>query len=163
MFGSKLKKANTAALQALRPLIANMQRNQGLAPDFWTDPYVLGYFGFAVAHHAKLATHGQISPTDLGIVLADVFGALSNMNGEAIRRRYIELIDKDGADFKRANDDAAALFLYQIGALKDEADHPLVRTASRLAGGSQDRERVAAMICVVSFVRECEKRFKISN
>lgn len=95
----------------------------------------------------------------MGIVLGEVFGALSNLSGEAIRRRFIEAVNVGGTDFYRATDHAAALMFYQMRILKDEADHPLVLAGSRMAGGSQDREQIAVMIFIASFVRECETRF----
>jgi len=115
-----------------------------------------------IGHHAKLATRGRITGVDLGSLLAEVFTALSNMNGAAIARRANELHAANDPDFNRAADDAAAVCFYQLRILKNEADHPLVQVATRIAlaageAKGENREYIYSMMYMASLFKEVER------
>jgi hypothetical protein len=156
-WGSQRKQATKAAIDALRPIVGLVQHNCGLPRHFWTDPYVVGFFQLMVGHHAKRVTQGRIGGEELGGVLADVFTGLSNQNGAAIGRRVIELAQANNPDFNRGADDAAAICFYEMMVLKNEGSHPLVQTATRLAGTSKDRASILGMMLMASLVREIQE------
>ncbi|MDB5602138.1 MAG: hypothetical protein JWN71_4182 [Xanthobacteraceae bacterium] len=160
MFGIARRRATSAAVDALRPLIGTIQHTYGTAPHFWSDPYIVGFFYFMIGHRAKLATQGKITGIELGTALADTFTALSNMNGVAISRRAVELLNANDPDFNRAADDAAAICYYELGNLKDAASHPLVIKAGRLAGNSHERANVLPMMIMASLMHEVDTRLR---
>lgn len=154
MFGFTRKRATKAAIDSLRPLVGSLQHSAGLPPHFWANAYVLGFFQFLVGHHAKLATSGKIAGADLGQTLSDVFTALSNMNGAALAKQSTELAFAQDAEFNRGADDAAAIAFYQMGILKNEASHPLVLGAQRLANSPADRDQIMGMMFMTTIYRE---------
>lgn len=129
---------------------------------FWSQPYIVGFFHFMIGHHAKVATRGRITGVDMGLVLAEVLTALSNMNGAAIARNATELHAANDPGFNRAADDAAAICFYQLRNLKNEADHPLVQVATRIAlaadqAKGENRENIYSMMYVASLFKEVER------
>jgi hypothetical protein len=172
LFKSTQTTATEAAIDAIRPIIGIVQHSYGLPQGFWTDPYVLGFLSITIAHHAKLATGGKARGEIMGYVLSDVLTSLSNMNGRELGRRITALAtatERD-ADYNRGGDDAAAVCYCAQGILKNEADHPLVQAASRLADGADfgdlsridRRSKIAGMMVVLSLVKEVEERIAIS-
>src|SRR3954469_9800044 len=99
LFNSRRKVATAAAIDAIRPLIANIQHSQGLPPGFWTTPYVLGFFTFTAGHHIKLATGGSIKDAELPKTICDVLTTVSNLNGQALGQRTIQMPHNDEFDF----------------------------------------------------------------
>jgi hypothetical protein len=159
LFGWQRKRAVGVVVDALRPIVGTIQHH-GVPAGFWLEPYVVGFFHFMIGHHAKVATSGHITGANLGLLLAEVFTALSNMNGVAIARRATELHAADDPDFNRAADDAAAICFYQMRILKNEADHPLVQVAKRIAAGEakgENREDIHSMMYVASLFNEVER------
>lgn len=164
LFGTDRKTATRAAVEALRPIIGSIQHTHGLPARFWTDPYVLGFMQFTIGWHAKLATNGKITGSELGLALADSLTALSNMNGPEIVRRISPL--QNDPDFNRGADDAATVTFYTYGKLKNEQDNPLVQRATEVVDKQGSplvetgrRARIAAMMFTLSFYAEFLKRF----
>ena len=84
------------------------------------------------------------------------------MNGAAIARRANELHAANDPDFNRAADDAAAVCFYQLRILKNEADHPLVQVATRIAlaageAKGENREYIYSMMYMASLFKEVER------
>jgi len=161
LFGWQRKRAVGVVVDALRPIAGTIQQH-GVPARFWSQPYVVGFFHFMIGLHAKLATRGRITGVDLGSLLAEVFTALSNMNGAAIARRANELHAANDPDFNRAADDAAAVCFYQLRILKNEADHPLVQVATRIAlaageAKGENREYIYSMMYMASLFKEVER------
>jgi hypothetical protein len=155
VFGWQRKRAVATIVDILRPIVGTIQHH-GLPAHFWSQPYVLGFFQFMIGHYAKIETRGRITGSDLGVLLAEVFTALSNMNGVAIAQLSTELADDP--EFNRAADDAAAVCFYQMRILKDEAHHPLVQTATALAfaadkSKAKDRAYIHSMMYMASLFK----------
>ncbi|EIG55844.1 hypothetical protein [Bradyrhizobium sp. WSM1253] len=162
LFNSRRKVATIAAVEAIRPLIASIQHSQGLSPGFWTTPYILGFLTFTAGHHAKLATRGSIKTEELGAAMGDILTSVSNLNGRALVARTVEMSSNDDVDFNRGADDAAAICFYTMRILKNEAEHPLVTMASKVAQRSTDagnteperRAYIASMMMMLSLMSE---------
>jgi hypothetical protein len=110
-----------------------IQRTYGLPRNFWIDDYVLGYLNMAIGLMAKFATHGNISTTDLGSVLIDVYTALSNMNGRAIGSYATELSSNPTPAFAQGEDDAFLVILFLEKKLKKGVREDIIRRAEELA------------------------------
>jgi hypothetical protein len=165
-FGGKKRAATRAAVDALRPLIGTIQHVHGVPARFWLDPYVLGFTQFAIGFFAKMATGGKIAGADLGIVLADAYSALSNQNGVAIGKQATVFATGNHADFNKGADDAAAVYLYQLGRLREEHNNELVQRASAIVkqgamGGGDTRSQIVAAMVLISFVAAVKERFEL--
>jgi hypothetical protein len=62
-------------------------------------------------------------PEDKGMVVADVFTALSNMNGVELGRRHTSLAMNETPDFKLGGDRAMIIFGYLTNKLKNEQQY----------------------------------------
>ncbi|KYK47325.1 hypothetical protein A1D31_31675 [Bradyrhizobium liaoningense] len=161
LFKSHRKVGAEAAVNAIRPLIATIQHNQGLPSSFWTNYYILGFFTFTAGHHIKLATRGSIKDAELSAAVGDALTTVSNLNGQELVQRTIQMSHNDEFDFNRDADDAAAICFYTMRILKNEAEHPLVTMASKDAqrstdGGNTEAERRAyiASMMMLSLMNE---------
>lgn len=161
LFKSHRKVGAEAAVNAIRPLIATIQHNQGLPSSFWTNYYILGFFTFTAGHHIKLATRGSIKDAELSAAVGDALTTVSNLNGQELVQRTIQMSHNDEFDFNRGADDAAAICFYTMRILKNEAEHPLVTMASKDAqrstdGGNTEAERRAyiASMMMLSLMNE---------
>ena len=157
MFGWQRKRAVGVVVDAFRPIVGTIQHH-GVRAGFWLEPYVAGFFHFMIGHHAKVATSGRITGADLGILLAEVFAALSNMNGAAIARRATDLHAADDPDFNRGADDAAAVCFYQMRVLKNEANYPLVQVATHIASANKAKGENREYIPAISTWPRCSRK-----
>jgi hypothetical protein len=165
LFKSSRKVAIEAAVQAIRPLIGSIQHSHGLPSGFWTNPYILGFFVFMGAHHAKLSTRGAIEGASLASVLTDILSTVSNMNGVALMERSVELTDSSDFDFNRGADDAAAVSFFVLKKLKNENENELVAKAKKVAAVSSDagnteeerRAYIASVMVALSLMNEVHR------
>jgi hypothetical protein len=161
LFKSPRKVATSAAIEAIRPLVASIQHSRGLPAGFWTAPYILG-FTFTAGHHAKLATRGSVKEDVLGLVIGDALASVSNLNGSALVQRMLSVNDE--FDFNRGADDAAAICFYTLRILRNEAENELVRRAAMVAERSTDagrteeerRSYIASMMVMLSLMSELD-------
>jgi hypothetical protein len=164
-FKTNRKIATAAGIDAVRPMVASIQHSHGLPSGFWTDPYILGFFSFTIAHHAKLATRGSIENHTLDLVLGDVLASVSNLNGSALVERTGKLSPHEDTDFNRGADDAAVICFYTIKALKNEKENALVVRASNIAArsteaGNTDAERrayIASLMFMLTLMNELDR------
>ena len=161
MFGLKRRKALAAISENVRPLVTITQHNLGLPADFWTDSFVLGFFGTLISHHAKLATRGKLTGEDFGYVLQDGFANISGMNGVELMRRYSELAQANDPDFDKGADNAVYFACFVMGVLKDEENYPEVRTAMSIHRG--DRMKASPHLFEAWFLVEIENRFGLGE
>jgi len=58
MFGAvfRVAKAQRACVRALQPFVSGSKLSGPWPPEFWRDPFVLGFFVFAINFVGKLAT-----------------------------------------------------------------------------------------------------------
>jgi len=128
---------------------------------FWSDEFVLGYVGFMIAASAKLVAP-DLSYVDKGRVLADAFTALSNLNGVEISDRASILLESRSADCLHGSQNAAVVFGYFIGRLRD--DDPDLRAARELARGlpgeGDESSNVFAALNQLLFSQVIKERFR---
>ena len=157
MFGWRRKRATKFAIDSLRPFVGTIQL-QGMPPGFWLDPYILGFFHFMISHRLKLATLSGLAGEEMGFALTETFTAISNMNGIAIANRGLELLTARDPEYYRGADDASAISYYLLRVLKNEAEHPLVQTATGLACAAGktmgDRHEIYSMMYMASLFKE---------
>lgn len=165
LFGSRRRKAATHTLEAIRPLIAIYQHNYGLPATFWNSKFVLGFVGFMIGFHATFTSGHRLSETDKGLLLMDVFGALSNLNGSEIARDYTRLtmqVPKDES-FERGADNAAICAFYSIGKLKrNEKTEPWLEQAHKIAtatGEPNDPSAIGAALVQLLYVQPLQEEF----
>ena len=98
-------------------MVSIVQHNLGLPADFWADEWVLGFFGLMISHHIGVCGGSRISQSDKGVILANAFQALSNMNGHELARRFTDLVTANPKriDFEEGGDDAATIAFASIG------------------------------------------------
>lgn len=88
-------------------------------------------------------------------MLADVFGALSSLDGNAICRMHSALHQTADFDMNRGADDAAAICFCGSRILKNEMHHPLVIAATAMSGGdASDRVAIVGGMVVASLQKE---------
>jgi len=159
MFGWGLRqKVTDATIESLRPMLAMLQHHSGIPPHFWTDEFVLGFFGVLIGFHSRYASQDRLTQEDKGRVFIDVLTALSNMNGVELLRSYTSLAGNETPDFKLGGDRAMIIFGYLTGKLKNEQQYEEVVTAQRIAGAA-DRSKIGAILIMTLFINEVEKRF----
>ena len=169
MFGHKRRKAAKAAVEAIQPIVGTFQHHYGLPAGFWQDPYVVGFIGFMIGHHAKTATHGKITGEEYGLAIGDAFSELSNLNGAKIMERYenFALADPKIPDFERGADNSATICYYVMGILKNEAENEHVLAAKKMAeregSGPTDRQRIASYMLFKLFNKEVQNRFQLAD
>jgi hypothetical protein len=96
----KKSKATKSALAAANPLINNFKEFHEIPKGFWGDPYVLGFLNSVIHFHAKGATNGNLSATDMGIVSMKVYESLSGISGEEIGRKVAGYLSDGNIDYR---------------------------------------------------------------
>lgn len=140
MFGSKKKAAVKAISQNVRPVLNLYQRSYGLPSHFWMHEYPLGFFSAYMSHHAKMATGGRITGTDLDAALVDGWGILSGQNGQQIWKRTAELAIEESVLFFEGFDRATMLFFLSVNRLSvDALDRDDVKSALASVNGDQKK------------------------
>lgn len=163
MFGRNRRLATKHTVDAMRPLIAIVQSLYGIPPGFWRDDFVLGFMGFMVSFHVNFTSGRTLSTADKGYLLADVFTALSNMNGAEISRDYTHraTLAANNPDFERGADNAAICALASIGKMNEQG-MPHYERATEIAAkqGSQgDPGAVVAILMQQLFCEPIRERF----
>jgi hypothetical protein len=95
----KKSKAIKSALAAANPLISNFKQFHEIPKGFWGDPYVLGFLNSVITFHAKGATNGNLSATDMGTVSMKVYESLSGISGEEIGRKVAGYLSDGNIDY----------------------------------------------------------------
>lgn len=163
MFGSFRKHVTQQTIDMVRQPYAMFQRFYGTPPDFWQDEFVLGFFGVMIGLLSKFLSQGKLSQTDNGLLLQDVFGALSNMNGAAVTRRFTELAFErpPSADFKLGGDHGEIVTLALLGkstpAGREAVEQAKQEAASQ--GSTGDIGAIAAILIMKLFVQPLSERF----
>lgn len=165
LFGGFRKKVTQQTIEMVRQPYAIFQHNYGVPSGFWQDEFVLGFFGMMIALASQTISNGRLSQADKGHLLQDAFGALSNMNGAAITRRFTELIyEKPQNDaFKLGGDNAEIVTLAIFGKVTPTG-RDAVEEAKREAAAQGAPGELAAVVTVLAmrfFVGPLIERFDL--
>ena len=116
MFGKSRQKVTEHIIAALRPIIGILQNYYGIPPGFWQERSVLGFFSFMLPFHRDITLGIRLSDEDRRHVMADVFTALSNMNGVAIARNVtaLAMAQRSPSTLKRGRIMRPSLFSIQL-------------------------------------------------
>ena len=155
VFGRARRKATEHTINAIRPLIAGYQFAHGLPSDMWKNEFLLGFIGFLIGFHTKISPDYKLSQTVWGFLIADVFTALSNMNGVEIRRNCTRLAFQSPKceAFERGADYAAICAYFTIGKTTPQGSH-WIEKAKKLAaadGSPNDQTKIASYLFVMLF------------
>lgn len=163
MFGFARKRATRHAVEALRPLIGIAQHFHGIPAGFWQDQFVLGYIGFMAGFHAK-SSGIKLSHEDMGLMLFDVFEALSNQNGRAIGQKYIDLclINPSPPAFKKGLDNAAICAFVSVGKVPDfgQEAYEAARSIAKAQNAENDLTAVVGALVHKLWFAELRERFR---
>lgn len=167
MFGGFRKKVTQQTIGMVRQPYAIFQHNYGIPPNFWQDEFVLGFFGVMIGLVSQALSQGRLSQTDKGYLLQDTFGALSNMNGAAITRRFSELAHQQphSEAFKLGGDNGEIVPLAFFGKAT-LTGREAVEEAKREAaaqGASGDVGAVATILAMKLFVMPLVARFGLED
>lgn len=165
MFGNFRRKVTDQTIAMVRQPYAAFQSAYGVPPGFWQDEFVLGFFGVMIGLISGAIGQGRLSQADKGHLVADTFGALSNMNGAAITRRFNELVlqQPQQPDFKRGGDYGEIVTLAMFGK-GSEMGRPAIEAAKDMAaaqGRAGDPGAVAAVLAQTHFVQPLIDRFSL--
>lgn len=163
MFGRGRRLATQHTIDAIRPILGAYPNVHGLPPGFWQDDFVIGFIGFLIGFHVDVTSGQKLSTTDKGYLLADVFTALSNINGVEIRSRYTQLAFQQpkNPDFELGADYAlicAAAALGKVAPMGERHLREAEEVATKL-GKSGDVPTITSHLLMMLFFQEVEKRF----
>ena len=165
MLGRSRQKVTEHTIAALRPIIGILQHYHGIPVGFWQDKFVLGFLSFMLAFHRDLTSGIRLTDEDKGRAMADVFTALSNMNGLAIARNVTQLVtgNEKSTDFEKGADNAAVVAFFIVGKLKNADSNVHVIAAKRMPanGGDHDHSTISANLITLLFLKPVLERFGI--
>jgi hypothetical protein len=164
MFGSNRRKATAHTIEAVRPLIGIYQRHNGTPQGFWEDEFVLGFFGFMIGFHGSVTSGRNLSQEDKGYVLADVFTAISNLNGHAIAKNFLRLstLEQKSQDFETGADYASYCAFASIGKMNEQG-RPFFEKAKQIAAGQgKEHEHGAVVSALIHllYIQTLQQRFE---
>lgn len=167
MFGGHRKKVTDQTIQMVRQPYALFQNTYGIPQGFWQDEFVLGFFGVKIGLVSQALGQGRLSTTDKGRVLQDTFTALSNMNGEAIARRFGDFAREEpqSADFRLGCDNGEIVTLAAFGKGTPQGRAAIEEAKSEAAaqGRPGDVGAVATILAMKLFVGPLVERFGLED
>jgi hypothetical protein len=165
LFGSFRKKVTQQTIEMVRQPYAIFQHIYGVPAGFWQDEFVLGFFGVMIGLVSQTLSQDRLSQTDKGYLLQDTFGALSNMNGAAITRRFTELAFQQPQDtaFELGGDNGqiVTLAMFGKGTPKGREAIEEAKKAAAAQGSPGDVAAVAAILARKLFVGPLIERFDL--
>lgn len=165
LFGSARRRAAAHALDAVRPLVGGFQQAHGLPEGFWRNEFVIGFLGFMIGFFASHTSGRRLSESDKGLILVEVFGALSNLNGAEIVRDFTRLSMQSpkSESFERGADNAAICAFHSLGKLKrNEKTEDWLRKAEDIAtasGQPNDHSAIGGALLHLLYTQPLEKEF----
>lgn len=162
MFGSRRKKITARAIELARQPVAVLQHNYGLPPHFWTDDFVLGYFGATIGAFSHILGEGKLSHEDKGRILVDVFSDLSNMNGKELTERSIQLAQTEPKNdaFELGADNGSIVAFAAFGKVTSVGQEA-VANAQKIASEAGEPERMLGILMISLFLEPVSHRFNL--
>jgi len=161
LFQSVRTKGTRAAIAAVQPMLGGLQSfaGPGIPAGMWQDPYVLGYINMTISMWAKLYTNGKAEGGELGLILIDVYSAVSHQNGLAITSLAADLTQQQHPDFIRGMEDAMLVFLYGQNRLNQEI-HPVLvqaKTDAAAMGKANDKVAISGLMLMATWYKEVKR------
>ncbi len=165
LFESVESKGTKAGIAAVQPMLGGLQAfgGPGIPPGLWQDPYVLGYLNMTVNMWAKLHTNGKAEGGTLGLVLMNVYAAVSHQNAPAIVSLTVELMQAQQPDFVRGMEDGMLIFLYGQNRLKQEIHPTLLQAKADAAamGKPNDKVAISGLMLMATWYKEVKRVAKV--
>jgi len=164
LFGGFRKKVTQQTIEMVRQPYAVFQNSYGVPPGFWQDEFVLGFFGVMIGLVSHVASQGRLSQSDKGYLLQDTFGALSNMNGAAITRRFSELVyQQPQSDAFKLGGDNGEIVTWAFFGKATPTGMEAVEDAKREAAAQSAPGAVATILAMKLFVAPLAERFDLKD
>jgi hypothetical protein len=162
MFGSRRKKVTGRAIEMARQPLAILQHNYGLPPHFWTDDFVLGYFGATIGTLSHLLGEGKLNHEDKGRIMVDVFSELSNMNGKELTERSIQVAQSEPKSdaFELGADNGSIVAFAAFGKVASIGQDAVAK-AQKTANEAGEPERMLGILMISMFFEPISKRFNL--
>jgi hypothetical protein len=167
MFGVfRIARARKACVRALAPFTVRPQFLEPWPPQFWKDPFVLGFVLYVLHHVAMAATAGKLSAEQRGHVL---LGTLKDLGGYTpdFMDRVNAFTQTRDPDFMLGGCNAETLVTY-IFNLHPMPSDPDVALATELAcattlTGKVDRGEIGGNLMHLMFHNIAKKRFGLTS
>ena len=162
MFGSRRRKVTARAIEMARQPLAILQHNYGLQPHFWTDDFVLGYFGATIGTLSHILGEEKLSHEDKGRIMIDVFSDLSNMNGKELAERSIQVAQaKPKNDAFELGADNGSIVAFAAFGKVASVGQDAVAKAQKIANDAGEPERMLGILMTSLFFEPILQRFNL--
>jgi hypothetical protein len=105
-----------------------------------------------------------LSHVDKGIVLASAFEELANLNGVKVAERAVDLMIGRTPDFLNGSENAAVVFNYMYGTLReDDPDVLRAKLIAKSTGLGQDYDQIGGALTHLLFNQVIRERFRIKK
>jgi hypothetical protein len=157
------RKARTACVQALQPFVVRHRTFGPWPPQFWHDPFVIGFVTFVIGTVSKLATGGKLTTAQRGHVFS---GTLDDLGGDSFD--FIERVERltraRDPDYMLGSRSAETIITYFYN-LHPMPDDPDVAAATKLAKGGTltgvvDRDAIGGALMHMLFTQVVTKRLR---
>src|SRR5262245_16860571 len=162
----RVAKARAHCVEALRLFVVRPSVFGPWPPEFWRDPFVLGFLMFAIGTLSKIATGGKLRVKDLGFVFN---GTIEDLGGDPIdcSNRIESLSRERDPDFLLGgrNAETIIVFNYNLRPMTDDAD---VAAATRLARGmalteNVGRAEIGGALLLMLFTQVVKRRLELRS
>ena len=171
MFGGfRIATARRACVTALHPILRRPRIADPWPPQFWRDPFVLGFFVSTIASVSDMATRRKLTSEQSGHVLIGTFKELGGYTPDLGER--IEMLGREkDADYWQGVRSAEKLIVYMFGGTSFNGlpfdQDPDVQVATEMAGqtalavaqgGHVGREAIGGSMMYLLFHVPVERR-----
>jgi len=165
MFGAwRITKARAACVQALQPFAARPSMFGPWPPQFWHDPFVLGFVVFVIGTISKLATGGKLTSEPRARVFVGTLEDLGGYSPDFMDRIDVLTRARD-PDFFLGSRNAETIITYVYN-LHPMPGDPDVAAATELAKGTTltgkvDRDEIGGALMHMLFTQVVRKRLGV--
>ncbi len=165
MFGKlRIRKARRACVQALHPFVARPEMIGPWPPQFWRDPFVVGFVVYVIATVSNLITRGKLTTEQRGHVLIGTLKEVGGYSPEFMERVASLTRSKDPA-FMPGGRNAETIITYVMN-LHPMPGDPDVAAATEIAKattltGRVDRAEICGSLMHLLFTQVVQKRLSV--
>lgn len=162
MFGAFwIAKARAACVQALQPLVTRPSFTDPWPPDFWRDPFVVGFVVAVTALITKIVGRGKLTRLQSGHV---VTGTLKDLGAPLadFQNRAEQSIREGNPDYKQGllNGETLVVYVFNLDPMTGDPD---VAAATEMARhttltGKVDRDEIGGSLMHLLFHQVVKKR-----
>ena len=159
----RVVKARRACVQALHPFVARPQMLGPWPPQFWRDPFVIGFVTYVIGTVTKLVTRGKLNTEQRGRVL---IGTLKDVGAPPNFIDQVQALSQARhPDFMLGGRNAETVITYVMNMHPMPGD-PDVATATELAKGTTltgtvGRDEIGGSLMHMLFTQVVQKRLGV--